>query len=341
MSSRDSLVEGLRLPRSAPTPQPMKLQIIRLTTLCLVACRVICAGDLPDDSVVRANFAMITILDEAHVPAREAGVLLSLNVKAGAEVQATPPGHGVSSITKSLGMIDPAPAINAHALAEVKLQIATQKASNRNALLTAQRNAEFAEQHFSVAQALQDGVTSAIGKVEFLRISRDLGLAVLQVESEKTQLDTLRLVQRQAELELQAAKTRLARRQIETPIDGEVVEVFKRVGEWVELGQAVVHVVRMDRLRIEAEISRERIPPHILVGAAATAIVDIGSRQQVRFDGDIEYVDRRISADGHVRFWMLIDNKKDSRNKWLVTPGMPARVEITVPNGLAERVSYE
>ena len=54
-----------------------------------------------------------------------------------------------------------------------------------------------------------------------------------------------------AEAEVQAAEANLERRRITAPLDAVVVELSRHEGEWAQVGDPVMRLVRIDRLRVE------------------------------------------------------------------------------------------
>ena len=55
------------------------------------------------------------------------------------------------------------------------------------------------------------------------------------------------------------------RRRILAPIGGMVVDVFRRQGEWVDPGVAVLRILRIDKLRVEAFLSAREVNRDLLV----------------------------------------------------------------------------
>ncbi|MCO8123038.1 HlyD family efflux transporter periplasmic adaptor subunit [Stieleria sp. TO1_6] len=99
---------------------------------------------------------------------------------------------------------------------------------------------------------------------------------------------------------LQMRDLNVAMHAVVSPIDGVVVEVYRRRGEWVRPGDPVVRVVNVDRLHAEGFLSGDVLPQR---------------DQQVRLSsadkqltGRIEFVDpERDSVSGEVRFLVGLD----------------------------------
>ena len=57
---------------------------------------------------------------------------------------------------------------------------------------------------------------------------------------------------RRAELEM--GRARLSQHSVKAPLNGQVTQVFKKVGEWVEEGEVVAKIVSLDELLIEVKV---------------------------------------------------------------------------------------
>jgi len=106
-----------------------------------------------------------------------------------------------------------------------------------------------------------------------------------------------------------------------TPIDGVVVKILRRPGQWVQIGEPVVEVLRLSRLRAEGFVdqaiaSKLRALPKVRINA-------VGSTTNER-PGEIVFVMPEVDpVNGEVRFWIEFDNPTHD-----VLPG--TQVSITV-----------
>src|SRR5690606_26291557 len=123
--------------------------------------------------------------------------------------------------------------------------------------------------------------------------------------------------------EREAARLSLERRKMLAPIDGVVVEVNARAGEWMEPGEKVLRVLRMDRLRAEGFIATSQLPES-LVGATARVTVDLPGRKNFTVTGQVVFVSPEIDpVNGQVRVWVEVDNPD-----LLLRPGLHAKMQI-------------
>jgi macrolide-specific efflux system membrane fusion protein len=158
-----------------------------------------------------------------------------------------------------------------------------------------------------------------------------------QLDVEKLTLDKSRLEAEQAEHERQiatfemnskesewsAAKLQVARRRVVAPFDGIIVQIYVRLGEWVEPGQKALRIVSVDHLKAEGFLSAQDARPG-LVGAPVRLTLDLPGQPGAAFEGKLVFVSPEIDPiTGQVRVWADIDNH-DSR----LRPGQPVKMTV-------------
>jgi macrolide-specific efflux system membrane fusion protein len=108
-----------------------------------------------------------------------------------------------------------------------------------------------------------------------------------------------------------------------------VVQIFRRKGEWVEPGDKVVRVLRIDRLRAEGFIAARDLQRD-LHGAAATVTVALPGKGQVEVRGKIVFVSPEIDAvTQQVLVWAEVDNPAP---QFVLRPGMKAAMAVETPD---------
>ncbi|HBJ35786.1 MAG TPA: hypothetical protein DDZ51_13780 [Planctomycetaceae bacterium] len=160
----------------------------------------------------------------------------------------------------------------------------------------------------------------------------------------QTELDRLRLLVEQGELEIkkaqherqiagltseirqneyQTALDQLTLRQMSAPLSGMVVEIYHRPGEWVQPGDAVARIIRLDRLRVEGFLpaSQGKLS---LVGKPASVYATSEDGQPIELTGEVVFVSPEIDPiNAQVRIWIEIDNADLQ-----LRPGMTASVKV-------------
>jgi multidrug efflux pump subunit AcrA (membrane-fusion protein) len=122
---------------------------------------------------------------------------------------------------------------------------------------------------------------------------------------------------------LDMSELKLGRRRIVSPISGVVAKVFRRRGEWVEPGETVMRIVRMDRLRIEGFVDAAHLGEE-LTGLSATITARLPKNPTAKFTGEVVFVSPEVDpVNNQVRVWVEVDNPQME-----LRPGM--RVTMTI-----------
>ena len=247
---------------------------------------------------IKIENALVKLIDQLDIPAREAGTLAQLDVQEGTKVQAGAP----------LLRIDDTETRFAEQRAKVELEIATQKAASDVAVRSAERASQAAALELKRAeearQRLRDVVTE--NEIEKLRLAADQ--AKLAIEKAGQERAVAQLERDLKKVELDFAAANVARRQGMSPFPGVVVQVFKHVGDWAQPGDKLVRVVRLDRLRVEGFLIAAQAASG-LEGRPVTLLVDLPGRPGATFTGKLTFVSPEIDPFNHsVRVLAEIEN---------------------------------
>ncbi len=331
---------------------------------------------------IKVQSAFVRVLEEAEIPAREAGILAEINVRDGDAVKAT----------QEVGSLDDDDAKLMLARAQLELSIAEKQAKNSIPVRTAQATLREAEQdrHQAVlSQKIAEMKASNDVSVRHATKSRDLSKAELEralrarktfeKSISKTEIDRLTLALERSDLEIEKAKfenelaalqqqieeaslleqdqaidrlklsveqatfqkavdeltrdlklktveqaqVQVSRRQLRSPFDGVVVETFRHRGEWVEPGQRVLRIVRLDRLKVEGFVDSRQATSQ-LRGAPVRVRVDVSGDDATTVKGRVVFVSPEIDpVNNQVRIWAEVENPDLS-----LRPGLSAEMLI-------------
>lgn len=144
------------------------------------------------------------------------------------------------------------------------------------------------------------------------------------VATARDEIRTRQASLRQRSFELRLARQQLADTIVRAPLDGVVQQRLVQAGEYLTAGASVVTVVRVDPLRLRAEIP-ERDAPLVRVGQLVSLTVDgDGSRHEgklVRLAPALSEQNRALAVEAEIT------------NPGSLRPGSFARGEITVEDG--------
>jgi RND family efflux transporter MFP subunit len=290
---------------------------IRFVRICAVIAISIASGTFAADeqpkSAIEVQSVALRLLEEAEVPAQEAGLIISVAVREGQRVKQ---GELLTQID------DQVPKLVADAT-KAKYDIARAKAMNDVRLRFAHKSTEVAEAELKRSTESIERFAKSVSQsqldVEQLTVQKNR----LEAEQATHEQQIATLEMKQQESELNAARAQITRRRIVAPFDGVIVQIYARKGEWAEPGQKALRIVNVDRLKAEGFIRAEDATEHV-VGRPIRLVIEPGGEQNT-FAGKIVFVSPEVDPiTGQVRIWAEIDNR-DGR----LRPGQPARMVVS------------
>ncbi len=266
---------------------------------------------------ITLNTCLVSVIQEARVPARQAGVLIELAVREGQTV----------AKDALLARIDETQAQLAHKAATLNLRVALEQARDDVNVRYAVAALKVAQAELRRAEEANAAIEGTVPEAEMDRLR--LTCEKLQLEIERARMDQ-RIAGLQSwvkDAEVQASAENLRRHQITAPFDGVAVEIFPHVGEWLEPGTPVVYLIEMDRLRVEGFVEQDKLGPGEIAGRNVEVVVTLERGREERFPGKVVFVDPRVQAGGDYRVWAEVDNRQEN-GAWLLRPGLKAQMTI-------------
>jgi multidrug efflux system membrane fusion protein len=130
-----------------------------------------------------------------------------------------------------------------------------------------------------------------------------------------------------SEAELAEATEKVEHRRIKSPLAGQVQKIYRHVGEWVQAGEPVVHVVQAGSLRVQGTLNISEYAPEEVMGRPVTVKVVFARGRTESFNGNIVFVDPMVELGGNFLVRALIKNREQN-GQWLLRPGMEAEMTI-------------
>jgi macrolide-specific efflux system membrane fusion protein len=256
---------------------------------------------------------LITLLDEAEVPARVAGALARVAVREGQSVRK---GDAIAQIADDEAVFE-------KSRAELEYQTARRHAENQVKVRFSQKSLEVAEAELRRARESVQRFKTSVSQSELDRLRLVVERTSLEIEQAKHDLAIAELTRQVKQNELEAAMLKLERHRIVAPIDGVVVEINRRRGEWIEPSETVARIVTIDRLKAQGFIDANRVT-NGLQGSPVTVRVDVAGSRDLEFPGTIVFVSPEIDpVNKQVRVWAEIKNRD-----LLLRPGQKASMTI-------------
>ena len=285
--------------------------------LALIFATAVTGADVPQPAEeLEVPSVLIKLIEQVDVPAREAGVLASINVREGQPVEE---GALLAQIVDTEAQI-------AEKRAGIELEIARKNTKNDVNIRFAKKSTQVAKAELRRAEESIEQYHKSISDSEMDRLRLVVERSVLEEEQAEYEARIAEYTLQIKENEHQAAEEQVRRRKIVAPLSGVVVDVQRFRGEWVQPGDAVLRILRMDRFRAEGFVSVESLR-HDLMDCSVRLEVDLPGEAGVSFPGKIVFLSPEIDpVNAEVRVWAEIENRG-----MRLRPGMRAKMIIEVP----------
>jgi multidrug resistance efflux pump len=274
------------------------------------------APSQPDSAHDPLDFCELTIIDEVHVPAEEAGVLISLNAREGDLVE-----KGAL-----LGQIDDRDALLAADMAQHEYEAAKEQAENQLSVQAAIKSRDVADAENEGAIEANRITPGTVPKFEVRRKKFSADRAAMQIDLARHELTVAGHQAWVKYKQLQRARDMIERRKITSRLNGVVVEVLKHAGDWVNPGDTVMRIVRMDQLRVEGFLNGTEHARHEVVGRPVDIEVQLTGGGVEKLEGKISFASPLVESNEY-KVWAEIDNVKVG-DQWLLNPGLNARMKL-------------
>ena len=269
--------------------------------------------------------AQVTLIEQVVVPAEDAGVIETSLVKEGDLVKQ---GDLLARISDAEAQLE-------RRKAQLEMEIAALKAKNDVSIRYARKSSEVLAAELKRSEEAVERVKSAVSQTELDRQRLSVQKAELEIEQAQRDLDEQGLNHQLKVNEYALATRAVERRQIRSPIAGKIVEVSKHGGEWVEPGNQVFRIVRIDRLRVKGYVNLSQLVGE-LEGRPVTLVIEFADRPrpQLKFPGKLVFVSPEVNeVNGEqVEVWAEVDNKAMQ-----LRPGMHGTLVIHNPTTTAAK----
>ena len=260
---------------------------------------------------------MVSVKDEADIPAQEPGLLITLHVREGAQV------------TKGfvLAQIDEDERLVQREIAGFEQQVAAEQAESDINIRYSVAATDVAEAEYQAAVEANKKVAGTFPLTEIRRLKLAWHKSALEITQAELEQRVAKLTARAKAGEVKLAETSIRHRRILSPISGEVVQCFKQTGEWVDAGEQVLRVVRFDTLRIEGFVKADDCNPSDLINRPVTVTVQLAHGQQAETSGRVVYIHPFIETGKSYRIWAEVTNRQTA-GQWIFLPGQTAAMRI-------------
>jgi multidrug resistance efflux pump len=266
---------------------------------------------------LRIEECVAATVSQVIVAAKKDGVVTAMEARPGMSVE----------VAGLLGRLEDGQARAQRLVVAAQHDIAQEKAANSVDV----RYAEAAEKVAKTEhQRALDANKRSAGSVPQAEVDR-LGLAhekaILAVEQavHMQRLSSLEVKVRAAEMAV--VDVDLDDRRITAPIAGEVTEVPVQVGHWVRVGDPLVEIVRLDKLRVDGFADAARHAPNELVGRKVTAQFELERGRKAQLEGKLTFAHPEVDGNGQYRISAELANQQE-QGRWLLRPGLAVTLVV-------------
>jgi len=296
----------------------MPARLLLLASL-VISCPLVACAESPAATEPVLERCLVSLVEEAKVPAREPGVLVELKVREGATIRR---GDVIAKIDDDQPQMEKRKAKAEHDQAVAKAESDVDVRYS----ITAE---QVAEAEHKKALESHAKVPGSVTEVERARLMLNERKSELQIEQAELERRMAALAAASKGVELEAAENAIERRLIKSPLDGVVVQIFPHQGEWMQPGDPLARVVRADKLRVEGYVDSSRFGPEEVRDRPVTVEVKLADDRKETFAGRIVFMSPLVESGGDYRVFAEVENRQaPGSGQWLLRAGQTARMTI-------------
>jgi multidrug efflux pump subunit AcrA (membrane-fusion protein) len=266
--------------------------------------------------------ALITVADVVKLPAKEAGVLVQLGVDEGDVVQKD----------QKIGQIDDSEAQIQKKAAYSGAQAAWMKSEDTVEIEFQKISADVYRKEYErlIESNRQNPRSVPESDVALAKLKWDQAL----LGTEKTTYDQkIAKVEYNAKrAELTAAENTIQRRIITAPFAGVVEEVFRKQDEWVTAGDPILHLFRLDTMKVVGNVDSTQYDPHEIQGCEVTVVVPMARGRQETLRGRITRISTIERGGGVFEVGAEVQNRQE-QGVWILRHLQEAKMTIHLGTG--------
>ncbi len=288
--------------------------IVSLVVAVLLSQLQIAVAQQPQD--IQISECNVTFAEKVDVPALDSGPITKIGIE---ENQAIAADQLVAELDSSVLQ-------NQRIAAEAKRAQLAAKLADKSEM-------RYAETVHAEAVRTYESYKRQIDRTPGSISQNDLAESRLGVE--RAQLEIDRLARQYADisvsigiqdLELKQFDLQLEKLHVRSPLSGVVLKRFRSLGEWVDKGDPIATIARMDQLKVSAFVSERLLSPRRAVGVPVDVIWNEGDVKRT-LRGRITSVEPQMFSDSTYRINVMIENHQVVGG-WKLTPGRSVTMVI-------------
>lgn len=283
---------------------------------------------------------LVTLIHDNKVPANEAGMLTGLSVEEGQSVEQD----------DIVAQIDNRSVEARRQIAEAEELAAKAQAENEAEIEVAEKAVEVTKAEYDQSVEIRKVNKAAVADTQLRKDLFNWQKSIAQVKQAKNEKHIAGLTFNAKKAQHNAASIELDLRQVRSPFRGQVVEVMKRPGDWVTVGEPIMHIVGLDKVRVKGFVlmsGANGASDEEVLGKDVTITVFGAGERKHTVKGKIGFASPVIEGVGssrQFRIWADVQNEKTvdpvtGQEVWKIQPGSMATMTIDLtPRPVASRV---
>ncbi len=269
----------------------------------------------------------VQLIDDIVVSAAEAGLLVELIDEQGRPLELLD-GEPVQRGMRLAQLDDRQPKLERKAAA-AELSASLARSQDDIEVRYSAAAYRVAQADYAAAVSANRSVGGTVPRSEQRRLELTQHRALLQIDRSKMEQSVSQLNSEVSQAGVESADAAIARRRVESPLDGIVLAVLKKPGEWVQVGEPVARVARMDRLRVEGFVSAADYNASEIAGRPVTVQFNLARGRKMSLPARVTFVSPLVQAGNRYRVRAEVSNAEES-GQWLLRPGMATKMTIDV-----------
>lgn len=229
--------------------------------------------------------AVVALIDDVKMPALDAGQIVELNARPG---QVVARGDVIARL--DLRQLE-----RQRDVIKTELKIAQQAARNEINIQYARKSTEVANRVLQRSQEANLLVSKSVTRTELDRLKLEAERSELSIEQAEIELEGIRMQIELQEKRLAVIDAQIEDRTIRSPIAGMIVEVPVKNGEWTQVGQTVIRVVRSDRVNVQALAASDAIDANFVGRPVTISTVMPVTGEKLELEGVISFINPEIN----------------------------------------------
>ena len=258
---------------------------------------------------------IVSFIEDIEVPAQESGVLRYLSLKEG---QAFEKGQVIARIDDELYR-------KLLQQAQMQRDMAMKRAGDMTSIRAGKYKLKLAATEAATSRKLFSKGSNSESEYKRARYSEQVAQEELVAAENEREM-----AGHEAQLEearVEEARVRIRRHSIRTDFDGYVIKKFRDAGEWVQAGEKVLRVARMDRLYVQGNISSKNLNPFEVADKPVTVTLQLARGEETTFAGKIVSIGLEKQGSDLFMIKAEVENRR-REGFWTLLPGSQVKMRI-------------